>query len=270
MRVAMAIDGKRRVWVIWSANKNGNFDIYAKYWQKGKWSPEIRLTSDAGTDVNPVAAADSTGRVWVAWQAYRNGNLEVLAAAQEGDKFTAEKAHFLLPASDWDPSIAAAPNGEVAVAWDTYDKGDYDVYFRRLRFSEKEIAMDPPVPVAASPGFEARSSIAYDPQNRLWIAYEASDAKWGKEYGPYNTSGNPLYLNHIVRVKCFDGQNALMTPDDPADLLMKLPHASTRWAAGADCKRPLRLNCLTRRLPGTGNRTPNPSRDSLPATASRG
>jgi len=225
MRVAMAIDGRRRVWVIWSANKNGNFDIYAKYWQKAKWSSEIRLTSDAGADLNPVAAADSTGRVWVAWQAYRNGNLEVLAAAQDGDKFTAEKRISFSPASDWDPSIAAAPNGEVAVAWDTYDKGDYDVYFRRLRFSEKEIAMDAPVPVAASQGFEARSSIAYDPQNRLWIAYEASDAKWGKAYGAYNTSGNPLYLNHIVRVKCFEGQNVLVTPDDPADLLMKLPHA---------------------------------------------
>ncbi len=225
MRVAMAIDGKKRVWVIWSANHNGNFDLYAKNWQKGKWSPEIRLTSDTGTDINPVAAADSSGRIWVAWQAYRNGNLEVLAAAQEGDKFTAEKRVSFSPASDWDPSIATAPNGEVAISWDTYDKGDYDVYFRRLHFSGKEIEMDAPVPVAASAGFEARSSIAYDPRNRLWIAYEASDARWGKAYGAYETTGTPIYLNHIVRVKCFDGRNVLSTPDDPADLLMKLPHA---------------------------------------------
>ena len=89
--------------------------------------------------------------------------------------------------SDWDPAIAAAPNGEVAIAWDTYDKGDYDVYFRRLRL-DGGVKMDAPVPVAVGPSFEARASVAYDSQNRLWVAYEGSDTKWGKDYGAY---GNP-------------------------------------------------------------------------------
>ena len=30
MRSAVAVDGQKRVWVFWSAQKNGNFDIYAK------------------------------------------------------------------------------------------------------------------------------------------------------------------------------------------------------------------------------------------------
>ena len=204
LRAAVATDRQGRVWVFWAANKSDNFDIYAKSLRAGKWSQEIRLTTDSGTDINPVATTDSNGRVWVAWQGFRNHNLEILAAAQQGDSFTKEATVSFSPRSDWDPAIAAAPNGEVAISWDTYDKGDYDVYFRRVKM-DGHIAMDPPVPVAASQNFEARSSVAYDAQSRLWVAYEASAAKWGKDFGAYETTGVSLYQDHSFQVKCFQG-----------------------------------------------------------------
>jgi hypothetical protein len=213
LRTAVAVDGRQRVWVFWSANRDGNFDIYAKSYAGGRWSGELRLTSDPGTDLNPVAATDARGRVWVAWQGFRRGNLEILAAAQDGDRFTKEATVSFSPASDWDPAIAAAPNGEVAVSWDTYDKGDYDVYFRRLKWNGA-VRMEAPVPVAASRNFEARSSVAYDAQNRLWVAYEASTAKWGKDFGAYETTGVSLYQDHDVRVKCFQGSQAFTTESD--------------------------------------------------------
>ncbi len=208
MRTALAVDVGKRVWVIWSANQKGNFDLYAKLYSGGKWSSVARLTTDAGTDVNPVAVADGTGRVWIAWQGFRNGNLEVLASVQEGDRFSPEKIVSFSPQSDWVPAIAAASNGDAAISWDTYDKGDYDVYFRRLRASN-QIRMDPPVPVAASQNFEARSSIAFDPLNRLWLAYEASSRKWGKDFGAYKCTSVVLYQGHNTRVKCFEENNAL-------------------------------------------------------------
>jgi hypothetical protein len=198
MRAAVAVDVKKRVWVIWSANKGGNFDLYAKYNEGGKWSDEMRLTTDSGSDLNPVAATDAQGRVWVAWQGYRKGSLDVLAAVQNGTAFSKESVVSFSSASDWDPAIAAASNGEVAVAWDTYDQGDYDVYFRRLRFTGK-VEMDAPVPVAATDKFEARASLAYDGQNRLWAAYEEADRKWGKAFGAYKTTGSPP---SIMQTRC--------------------------------------------------------------------
>ncbi len=219
LRAAVAVDGQKRVWVIWSANKDGNFDLYARAYSGGAWSSELRLTSDPGTDINPVAAADAKGRVWVAWQAFRLNNLEILAAAQNGDGFTKETLVSTSRSSDWDPAIASAPNGDVAVSWDTYDKGDYDVYFRRFRW-DQDLQMDAPVAVAASQNFEARSSLAYDPQNRLWVAYEASDTKWGKDFGAYETTGIALYQGHNVQLKCFQGARVLTTP---AALVEALP-----------------------------------------------
>ena len=216
MRTAVAVDGQQRVWVFWAAHRDGNFDIYAKSMANGAWSREMRLSSDAGTDVNPVAAVDAKGRVWVAWQGYRNRNLEILAAVQNGESFGTESIVSFSKASDWDPSIAAASNGEVTVAWDTYDKGDYDVYFRHLRADGAAIHMDAPVPVAASANFEARASAAYDGQNRLWVAYEASDTKWGKDFGAYETSGIALYQDHTAKVKCFQGKQELLPQGDLA------------------------------------------------------
>jgi hypothetical protein len=224
MRVAVAVDGQGRAWVFYSTQRNGNFDIYARNSRAdGTMSSEIRLTTDPGTDVYPVAATDATGRVWVAWQGYRNNNLEILAAAQTGDTFTSETTVSTSPASDWDAAIAAAPNGEVSISWDTYDKGDYDVYLRRVRFTD-QIGMDDPIPIAASLNFETRSSLAYDAQSRLWIAYEVSGPKWGKDFGAYDTTGIGIYQNHTIQVRCLIGNDLYTTTQDVATALPGAPN----------------------------------------------
>ena len=187
-----------------------------------------------------MAAADAKGRVWVAWQAFRLNNLEILAAAQNGDGFTKETLVSTSRSSDWDPAIASAPDGDVAVSWDTYDKGDYDVYFRRFRW-DQDLRMDAPIAVAASQNFEARSSLAYDPQNRLWVAYEASDTKWGKDFGAYETTGIALYQGHNVQLKCFQGARVLTTPAALVEALPGPPGAQNLGGRrGAKLKAPAR------------------------------
>ena len=238
MRTAVAVDGSKRVWAIWSANQKGNFDIYAAVSEgasKGaKWSTPMRVTSDPGTDVNPVAATDAQGRVWIAWQAFRNGNLEILSSVQSGVHFGPETTVSFSPKSDWDPAIATSPSGEVAVSWDTYDKGDYDVYFRRLRAEQSgKMGMDQPTPVAASQNFEARSSVVYDAKSRLWVAYEASERKWGKDFGAYETTGVALYQGHTLKVKCFAGGDAFAPAEDVSGAIPGAPAAAAgeegRW-----------------------------------------
>ncbi len=223
MRTAVAIDSQGRAWVIYSAQRSGNFDLYARNaGADGSMSGEIRLTSDPGTDLFPVATTDAAGRVWVAWQGFRNGNLEILTSVQNGDAFWPETIVSTSPASDWDPAIAAAANGEVAISWDTYDKGDYDVYLRRVQFTD-HVGMDTPIAVAASANFEARSSLAYDQQNRLWIAYEFAGSSWGKDFGALDTTGLPLYSAHTIQVRCLIGNDLYSTTDDVANALPGTP-----------------------------------------------
>lgn len=214
MRSTVAIDGQGRAWIIYSDQRSGNFDIYARNSRAdGTMSSEIRLTSDAGTDLFPVAATDAAGRVWVAWQGFRNNNLEILTSVQNGDAFWPETIVSTSPASDWEPAIATAPNGDVAISWDTYDKGDYDVYLRRVHFSN-QVTLDAPIPIAATVNFEARSSLVYDAQNRLWIAYEVAGNRWGKDFGAFDTTGLPLYSGHTIQVRCLIGNDLYATVDD--------------------------------------------------------
>src|SRR5579871_661198 len=223
MRSAVAVDGSGKAWIFYSAQRSGNFDIYAKSaGADGSLSAEIQITKDPGTDIFPVATSDASGRVWVAWQGFRNNNLEILTSAQTGSTFTPEAIVSVSTASDWEPAIAAAPDGEVAISWDTYNKGDYDVYLRRVRFTD-QIGMDDPIPIAATTIFEARSSLAYDAQNRLWIAYEVAGSRWGKDFGAYDTTGNPLYAYHTVQVRCLIGNDLYTTTDDVARVLPAAP-----------------------------------------------
>ncbi len=212
-RTAVAVDGEGRVWVVWSAQVKGNFDIYARPRKNGTWGEEVRLTHDPGPDLNPVAATDTAGGVWVAWQGWRNGGFDVLATRQRGAAFLREERVSPSAANDWDPQMAAGPAGEVAIVWDTYDKGDYDVYLRRMRLAAEKIVMDPPLPVAATRRFEARPSAAYGRDKRLFVAYEESYPAWGKDFGAYETTGSGLYQGNTVRVKVLEGEQYLTTAD---------------------------------------------------------
>ncbi len=229
--VAIAVDGEKRVWIIWSAMKPDGFHLFARRARPdGSWDPEIRITTGPGPDMKPVAATDAKGRVWIAWQGYRNGNLEILAAVQNGDSFSPETKVSFSSASDWDPAIASSPDGDVAITWDTYDKGDYDVYARRLR-AAPDIKMDPPVAIAATPDFEARSSAAYDPHGRLWIAYEISSPRWGGNFGLDDTSGSPLYEYRDIRVKCLEGTTLETTAEDLINAMPGPPGPARKRAA---------------------------------------
>ena len=218
---AVAVDGSGRVWVFWSANTNGNFDLYARSLEGGTLGRVVRLTTDREADVVPVATTDSQGRVWVAWQAFRNGRSQIHAARQEGSGFSNEMVVASSASNEWNPAIAASPRGEIAIAWDTYRKGDYDVYLRTVDSSG---GLSPERPVAASARYEAYPSLAYDPSGRLWVAWEESTEDWGKDWGAHNTSGVALYQSRWIRTKVFDGETAF-TPPDVGAVLPGFPNA---------------------------------------------
>jgi len=269
MRTAVAVDGQGRAWIFYSAQRSGNFDLYARSARAdGTLSSEIRITSDPGTDLFPAAAADSTGRVWLTWQGFRNNNLEILAAAQAGDNFTPEAIVSTSPASDWEPAIAAAPDGEVAISWDTYDKGDYDVYLRRVRFTD-QIGMDDPIPIAATVAFEGRSSLAYDSQNRLWIAYEVAGSRWGKDFGAYDTTGLPLYSDHTIQVRCLIGNDLYSTNDDIGRVLpgATAPRLFETTAQGTFTPQQPDPTLSGKRQPNNGVGPPAGPRNSFPRLA---
>ena len=222
-RPAVAVDGKGRPWVFWSANEKGNFDVWARPVENMKPGPVVRLSSAPGSDIDPAATTDSTGRVWVAWQGWRDGKAQILAAVQNGDGFSEASTVASAAGNEWDPAIAAGPGGRVTVAWDSYRYGQYDVFFRTATGPN---AWGKEMPAAASLTYEAYPSIAYDPAGVLWVAYEEGSEQWGKDFGAYESSGVTVYEGRAIRLRGFTADGRVVEP--AADPGKALPGAMAR------------------------------------------
>jgi hypothetical protein len=207
--------------------------LFVKYYRDGKWSERIAVTGPQEDLVRCAITAKKDGSVHVACLAQRENSYCLLRRAitsgpkgpelSEPDRNplsggAASLAVALVGDGEgvvWEPEIeengkmqrspavAIAPNGAPAVAYDTYKDGDYDVFVGLpAKVAPK------PVPIASSSKFEARPSICYDPQGRLWIAYEEGPVNWGKDSGALVLDqGEPLYNERSVRVVCLkDGK----------------------------------------------------------------
>jgi len=202
--IATITDKDDNIWVAWSERIDGNQDIYYTKINENKPGKIKRLTNQAGPDIHPALAINDNG-VWITWQGFRNNNFDILYTNLEKNSGT-EQIVGKTPANEWQPAIAVDSKGNIAIAWDTYKKGDYDVYYALLDQNGK---IKKENYIAASLDFEARPSIVFDHEDRLWVAYELAGKNWGKDNGsPFfiekNKETEGLYETRSIRVMCID------------------------------------------------------------------
>jgi len=208
----LAVDSRNRVWIVWSQQLNGNWDIWARFYDPStqRWGPAERLTDHPLPDINPQVAADPQGRLAVAWQGFRDQHSNIFLRQFDGDRWLDPIRVTDRAANDWEPSVAFGPDGTLWVAYDSYKNGNYDVFLRRVRANQVEADE---IPVANSPRFEARASIAVDRNGRVWVAWESGPVNWGKDQG-YVTQqgylrrdgswGSPLAGQREPMILCWD------------------------------------------------------------------
>lgn len=211
-RPTVAVDGDGRVVVVWSQNFAGNWDLVSRIYDpsSGTWTKPRRF-GGPGSDIHVVACTDSDGVVWLACQSWNGKNFDIVVSHQEGDGWSDPVPVGATPSNEWTPSIAAGAGGNIYVAFDTYEKGNYDVRLAIVPRGNPSAARL--VPVADSPRFEARPSIAVDKSGRVWIAYEVGGVNWGKDQGQRwaGPSGVPFYLERRIAVRCWTGKEVLQT-----------------------------------------------------------
>ena len=197
-------DPQNRAHVVWSQQAGANWDLYTRAFDPARqeWGALTRLTADPQPDINPRMAADATGRMAVAWQGFRSGHSNIFVKIFDGGRWSDEIRVTRTAANDWEPAAAFDGTGNLWVAYDTYRAGNYDVYLARVsggRLSGEE------QPVAASPLFETRATIAVDSANRVWVAWEEGRENWGKDQG-YTIRdvqpGVPLGAFRRPRIRC--------------------------------------------------------------------
>ncbi len=226
-RCAIAVEANGNVRIVYSAQRNGRFDLYGRIFQgiEPTLGQEVRLSSwptqkkAIASFVAPVGCTNAQDRLFIAFQELlddRTAQFGLLQARSRPNDtrrpdlgyMRSDQGLTLPPESGsgtiWSPAVTGSPSGELACVYDVYNNGDYDIgmmtYGPRNRGPHQWIVQ--------TAKFEARPSAAYDPQGRLWIAYEEGPEKWGKDYGPLDPEdGYPLYNARHVRVVCLvDGK----------------------------------------------------------------
>lgn len=212
-RCAIAATPNGDVFVVYSANRDGYFELYGvKIDGQRKLAPEVRLTKTQGRNLSPAMLSDAQGNLWVACQRWDNQGQAGIDVYTFGPdlKIRASEHIFGVNGNCWHPAISISPRGDVAVAYDRYRSGNYDIEAMIISPGAKRNVEKI---IASSPKFEARPSIQYDAVGWLWIAYEEGPEKWGKDYGALAPGkGKPLYNERSVRVVCLDTDLNLKKP----------------------------------------------------------
>ena len=107
-------------YVVWSDNRDGNYEIYYKMLDGGNVAVyDTRLTSTGASSTTPTVAVDATGDVYVVW---REGNdIYYLKADSNGTMLISPKwisnANGGTNGHCWEPDIAIGSDGVVHVVW---------------------------------------------------------------------------------------------------------------------------------------------------------
>ncbi len=200
------VDRSNRPWAVWSQQVEGNWDIYARWFDPSRqeWGPLERLTTDPLPDINPRVWSDGKGQAALVWQGFRGRNSNIFLRRFDGSRWQPEVRVTQREANDWEPAVTVDSGGTAWVAYDSYKTGNYDVYLAEVR---NAAAVKNDIPVAATPGLEARPTITADPTG-IWVAWEEGLPNWGKDQG-YIVRDRPtgVLLGGMreIRIRCFQG-----------------------------------------------------------------
>jgi hypothetical protein len=215
VRCAIAAEGNGTVAVVYSANRSGKHDLYARM-VSPKLGKEQNLTGQFArgawsANLSPVMCTTRSGEVLLASQLWTregySGLSYMLGLSLKEDGWNARSSghHAYSGATEWTIAVAAGPDHQWRIACDRLVQGDYDILLPYRGTRTTENGGGGPEMLAGSSRFEARPSICYDAASRLWIAYEEGPEKWGKDYGALDPDkGNPLYNARSVRVVCVE------------------------------------------------------------------
>ena len=175
---ACAMDKAGNLWLVWSEQRDNEWDLWSTVFDGNFWTPPARITTEKGPDFAARMAAAPDGSVILVWQSRHKENYEILMARSSAKKWSHPETVSRGEGNNWFPDIAVASDGVISVVWDSYRNGNYDVYLRQ----KKQGTWGDEILVAGSPCFEAYARVSVDKDGAAWISYEQREEKWGKDW----------------------------------------------------------------------------------------
>lgn len=177
---ALAADGARGVWAVWSqVDAREVMTLRARRHTGAEPEEEVVLAAPEGTGCGFAdAGTDAAGRVWVVWQEIRPGASRVWARhwSREGGAWSAPiRVSAEEKGGHWEPRVAFTGTEG---AWVVYDSSAGAEFNLRLAHAAVDGAVRH-LELPATPEYEARASVAADGAGGLWITAERGRPEWG-------------------------------------------------------------------------------------------
>lgn len=214
------------VFVVWSGQRDGNFDLYAaEVGADGKPQPTRSLTNAPHSDFNVRAVSDARGNVTIVWQSFRSGRSDIYARRLTGNRWSEEVRVSPSEAHDWEPAVALDSKGVAWVAWDSYHHGNYDVFLRSFDGSK----LGEVIPITAEPTAQFHATVAVDRPDRVWVAWDEAGENWGKDFSTSSRApgSQGLHASRTLGVRVY-ANGRLMQPH--ADIKKILTGRMARYA----------------------------------------
>ncbi len=158
-------------WLLYSAEVDGDWEIFAARITPAGAGEPIRLTSEAGGDVKPAGALYGDA-LWVAWEASRKGRRQIQVVAVRDGKPGKASRVSAPDTSNYEPVLAAAEGGPLVLAWSAYQNGNNDIAL--VRFDGR--GWGKPETLTSAPTIDRH--VALCPAGReMWIAWENANSR---------------------------------------------------------------------------------------------
>lgn len=137
----VAINSADEIFVAWTDNRNGNYDIYtAKFNMNGNviWADKLINTDGGATDqYSPDIAIDSADNIYITWADDRDGDSNIYAAKLDAGGATQWIPDNIKINTDsgadtqYSPSIAITSTDILYIVWTDLRNGDKDIYAQK-------------------------------------------------------------------------------------------------------------------------------------------
>ncbi len=116
--VRLAVDGRNRVWVVWTGRTTGRDEVFVRMFNGDGWESPHRLSADARRpSLLPSIAAGPDGEPWVLWSTYDDNDYEVVGARHTDGGWVNLPSLTDNRADDLFPDLSAGHDGRLAASW---------------------------------------------------------------------------------------------------------------------------------------------------------
>jgi hypothetical protein len=160
------------IWVVWSSDRTGNYEIFYKTSSDlgTSWSNDTQLTFDVGYDLKPAICQLSNGTFWVVWSSDRTGDYDLyLKTSTDGSSWSDDIQLTTDPNFDKMPSIVQTSDGKIWVVWASTRTGNYDIYYMIYNGSQwlEETKL------TSGPAIDTNPSVLQTIDGKIWIFWSS-------------------------------------------------------------------------------------------------